>query len=99
MTDTICQCEIPSLPKNASGVVKGNVCQNCQGKVPEPGTDPRREIASLLIEVQGTMGALDFTDDQECAEFVAYLRRTLREGWRQKLLGWRNNRRCAKMQG
>lgn len=89
---TICQCEVPNPPRNAQGTVKGNVCQDCQGKIPAPATDPRREIGNLLIRVQGVMGELDFRSDTEAAEFAAYMNATLDESWRQRLLTWRANR-------
>lgn len=95
----VCLCEVPNAPKDAAGKIKGNVCQSCQGVIPPIGTDPRREVASLLIQVQGTMSGLTFQSETERAEFASYLRRTLPESWRQKLLGWQNNRACAKIKG
>lgn len=87
----ICQCEIPNVYESLKGD-KGNVCKDCGGKVPAPRTDPRREIGSLLIRVQGVMGELDFRDDKEQAEFAAHMNATLQESWRQGLLTWRANR-------
>ena len=50
------------------------------------------EEGRLLIHVEGVIQELDFTDSNECDEFLKHLNKTLYESWRQKLLGWRNNR-------
>lgn len=90
MTHTICMCDVPNLWEDNKGK-KTNMCKDCGGRLPEPGTDPRREIGSLLIQVQGVMHSLDFKSEREQAEFAAHMSKTLGESWRQSLLTWRAN--------
>lgn len=89
-----CDCLSPKPYENNRGI-KGNVCKECGGKIPDYPT-LSRDIGRATIALDAALRKADFHGEDDRHAFINYLVKGMDENMRQRLLTFRANRVTSK---